>query len=210
MWQQHRTIISGQGCMVHYQNRPSSSAPYHHHIHGLVQERCNSSALAMELCLSYTNPSICSISHKICMWLHCILFCFSDIISFCGSMRTIYLYPSGLLHWHWDNHMIASVPVKQPWRILGEQWIVWKQQKNINCLKQQQNITKCELCASFFIWTIWPSLGAYGAWFITRIALGVVPLTITVLWWLCSYHVPMIWHAHCETEWGIWVKSSAG
>ena len=26
-------------------------------------------------------------------------------------------YPSGLLHWHWGNHMIAPVPVKQTWRI---------------------------------------------------------------------------------------------
>ena len=28
-------------------------------------------------------------------------------------------YPcaSGLLHWHWGNHMIAPVPVKWPWRI---------------------------------------------------------------------------------------------
>ena len=33
-------------------------------INGLVQERYNSSALAMELCLSCTNPSICSIHYK--------------------------------------------------------------------------------------------------------------------------------------------------
>ena len=26
-------------------------------------------------------------------------------------------YSSALLHWHWSNHMIAPVPVKQPWRI---------------------------------------------------------------------------------------------
>ena len=26
----------------------------------------------------------------------------------------IYPYTSGLLHWHWGNHMIAPVPVKQP------------------------------------------------------------------------------------------------
>ena len=31
---------------------------YHSHIDGLVQERCNSNALAMELLLSCTNPSI--------------------------------------------------------------------------------------------------------------------------------------------------------
>ena len=27
-----------------------------------------------------------------------------------------YPYPSGLLHWHWGNHMIAPVPVEQAWR----------------------------------------------------------------------------------------------
>ena len=32
-----------------------------HHIDGLVQERRNSSALAMELRLSCTNPSICAV-----------------------------------------------------------------------------------------------------------------------------------------------------
>ena len=26
-------------------------------------------------------------------------------------------YPSGLLHWHWGNHTVAPVQVKQPWRI---------------------------------------------------------------------------------------------
>ena len=30
---------------------------------------------------------------------------------------SFYPYPSGLLHWHWGNHMIAPVSVKQPWRI---------------------------------------------------------------------------------------------
>ena len=32
------------------------------HIHGLVQEKCNSSALAMELCLSFTDPSTYGLS----------------------------------------------------------------------------------------------------------------------------------------------------
>ena len=36
----------------------SSLQQYMHYIDGLVQKRCNSSALAMELCLSCTNPSI--------------------------------------------------------------------------------------------------------------------------------------------------------
>ena len=30
---------------------------------------------------------------------------------------SFYPYPSGLLHSHWGNLMIAPVPVKQPWRI---------------------------------------------------------------------------------------------
>ena len=34
-----------------------------------------------------------------------------------GLYRSIYPYISGLLHWHWGNHMIAPVPVKQTWRI---------------------------------------------------------------------------------------------
>ena len=33
------------------------------------------------------------------------------------GISQVYPYSSGLLHWHWGNHMIAPVPVKQPWRI---------------------------------------------------------------------------------------------
>ena len=33
------------------------------------------------------------------------------------SIGQFYPYLSGLLHRHWGNHMIAPVPVKQPWRI---------------------------------------------------------------------------------------------
>ena len=36
---------------------------------------------------------------------------------FYGLLLSFLSYPSGLLHWHWGNHMIAPVPVKQPWRI---------------------------------------------------------------------------------------------
>ena len=28
------------------------------------------------------------------------------------DISRFYPYPSGLLHWHWGNHMIAPVPVK--------------------------------------------------------------------------------------------------
>ena len=38
----------------------------YHHLDGLVQERRNSSALAMELCLSCINPSIyANINHNV-------------------------------------------------------------------------------------------------------------------------------------------------
>ena len=30
---------------------------------------------------------------------------------------SFYPYVSGLIHWHWGNHMIAPVPVKEPWQI---------------------------------------------------------------------------------------------
>ena len=41
---------------------------YLHNVDGLVQERCNSNALALEICLSCTNPSISSsyLSHSFC------------------------------------------------------------------------------------------------------------------------------------------------
>ena len=38
------------------------------------------------------------------------------VLSLFGSGRFC-PYSSGLLHWHWGNHRIAPVPVKQPWRI---------------------------------------------------------------------------------------------
>ena len=41
-----------------------------HHKDGLVQERCNSSALAMELCLSYTNSLIRCWCHRWRCWCH--------------------------------------------------------------------------------------------------------------------------------------------
>ena len=41
-----------------FPSKRDSNVERHHHINGFVQERCNSSALAMELRLSCTNPSI--------------------------------------------------------------------------------------------------------------------------------------------------------
>ena len=41
----------------------------------------------------------------------CILLVFCNVLLCFGPDR-LYPYPSGLLHWHWDNHMIAPMPVK--------------------------------------------------------------------------------------------------
>ena len=35
------------------------------------------------------------------------------------STGRFYLYPSGLIRWHWGNHKIAPVSVKQPWKDMG-------------------------------------------------------------------------------------------
>ena len=48
-----------------------------------------------------------------------VVLCFVVVISSVvwRYMWLFHLYSSGLLHWHWGNHMIAPVPVKWPWRI---------------------------------------------------------------------------------------------
>ena len=71
-----------------------------------------------------------------------------------NSMR-FYLYPSALLHWHWGNHMISPVPVKQTWMICVKHndYILWEPTPHygfsdllVNILKPQQNgghVAKC-------------------------------------------------------------------
>ena len=56
------------------------------------------------------------------------LFWFCFIIVPYGFVQLFSPYPSGLLHWHWGNHMIAPVPVKKPWRIWMKSTIVKPQQ----------------------------------------------------------------------------------
>ena len=57
--------------------------------------------------------------------------------------RSIYPYPSGLLHWHCGNLTIAPMPVKQPWRILGI-YIIWFQYGLLhNHKKAKHNTTVC-------------------------------------------------------------------
>ena len=33
---------------------------------------------------------------------------------------SIYMYPSGILHWHWSNDTIVPMPTKQPWIL----WVI--------------------------------------------------------------------------------------
>ena len=67
----------------------------------------------------HTHPSMVfstySTAHEICTYSCCAMFC-CVYIFFNGSIWLIFPYSSGLLHWHWGNHMIAPVPVKQPQR----------------------------------------------------------------------------------------------
>ena len=50
-----------------------------------------------------------------------------------------YPYTSGLFHWHWGNHMIAPVPVKQPWSI----WVNTSHKSTKNNTKTKQSKTMC-------------------------------------------------------------------
>ena len=60
---------------------------------------------------------ICCICHKICTPILLYIYYLITETFLSGCMWFIYSYSSGLLHWHWGNHMIAPVPVKWPWRI---------------------------------------------------------------------------------------------
>ena len=50
--------------------------------------------------------------------VHCYVALYFVVVLFLsGFTCSIYPYSSGLLHWHWGNHMIAPMRVKWPWRI---------------------------------------------------------------------------------------------
>ena len=72
--------------------------------------------------------------------VHTLLFlwfvlCFLPLPVLWGS-AWFYPYPPGLLHRLWGNHMIAPVPVKQPWRI----WV-----KCITWIHQEQSYNYIEI-----------------------------------------------------------------
>ena len=69
-------------------------------------------------------------------YAHCVCYVLLLSCDWC-----IFPYSSGLLHWHWGNHMIAPVPVNQPWRIWDKyirsiNWELW----------YHQNKTKQTIC----------------------------------------------------------------
>ena len=76
------------------------------------------------------------------------LLCFVVVIHW-----LIFLYPSGLLHWHWGNLTIATVPAKKPWWI----WINTSCKFIVNdCITTtKQSTTKP--CAYFLGCTVFPS-----------------------------------------------------
>ena len=68
------------------------------------------------------------------------------------------LYPSWLLHKHWDCHMIAPVPVKQPWRI----WV------NENKIQQHEQCNHMKVLASNW-GSIWNKSNEYSVSYIFNI-----------------------------------------
>ena len=110
-----------------------------------------------------------NIDHVILWFLGgCVPACFTRIQYIPGNMHTDFAllcfavvihwlispYPSGLLHWHCGNLMIAPVPAKQPWWI----WINTSCEFIMNdCITTtKQSTTKP--CAYFLGYTVFTSL----------------------------------------------------
>ena len=70
-------------------------------------QACPSYTILVYLICTWSSYSDFSIFHEICIRFHCALFCCGYIVVWSGITWSIYPYPSGLLHWHWSNHMIA-------------------------------------------------------------------------------------------------------
>ena len=79
--------------------------------------------------------------------LSCFIFLWITLFRFILNISSVLLcvtdfpYSLGLLDWHWGNHMIAPVPVKQPWGI----WVngpYWSWEKWHNHNKTQQSKKK--------------------------------------------------------------------
>ena len=69
----------------------------------------NGSPIYVYIYILWSCAAVCPKIYAHGAWFCCLLLWF--------DLRRLYPYPSGLLHWHWGNHMIAPVPVKQSWKI---------------------------------------------------------------------------------------------
>ena len=87
----------------------------------------------------------------------CALFCCGYMVIWwvsAGLLWSFYPYSSGLLHWHWGNHTIAPVPVKQPWKI----WVNESHQPATNSNHSQSMHKKTCACLTRYTEYLWMSL----------------------------------------------------
>ena len=93
-------------------------------------------------------------------WLP-LFFCCDDIILLCWVMWSIYPYYSGLPHWHWANHMVTPMPVKQPWVI----WINWLTPTTAK-IEFKTNGSYLHECTQIFTftWYIYMALTLWSLW----------------------------------------------
>ena len=126
--------------------------------------------------------------------------------------RWLYPYPSGLLHCYWEDHMIASVPVKQRWRIKSNdinplQTIIQPLQNKTKHreypTKYKHNITEME---KFSFW--WIFCLHFDEIFIT----GCTGTSSASQWWkLHQNHdifISVIAPVEVRQPWRIWVNES--
>ena len=96
---------------------------------------CTARGFNVKLRLKSNAPCSCFVLFWYCL----------DPIGIALWLTWFYSYPSGLLHWHWGNRMIAPMSVKQPWGIWTNAW--YESNKNYlhdhktpNQTKQQTHI----------------------------------------------------------------------
>ena len=81
-----------------------------------------------------------------------------------------YPYPPGSLHWHWDNHTIASMPLKPPWiRRMNHTNALWYYNQN--------NITK-QVCVCVCVCTIY--VCHHSVWYFSNFDKQATPLEISI------------------------------
>ena len=96
--------------------------------------------------VTHTRVHLCCIPGIVCFVVIC-----------CGLVTVDFThkwYPSRLFHWHWGNHMIAPVPLKQPWRISVQ---IIHNQLLYNHNKAKQNhvhilLHSCTFGACYYHW----------------------------------------------------------